>query len=248
MTIMWLQRKRILLKLSGEALSGTTGEVYDYDKLSSLLQKVSDLAHKADLAIVLGGGNIRRYRDNINTNIERVTSDYIWMTATIINAIVISEKMAQLGHEVAVYSPGNMQIPNCTWVYNVHTVREDMAAGKIVFCAWGTWNPYATTDSAAICRALELKCDLVIKATKVDGIYSKDPLRFADAVKYDTMTLEEAAQKQVNIMDHPAIALAVDEKLPLRVCKLEEIDACWKTWVWTWVLPESLKENTFNFS
>lgn len=244
----WDRRKRILLKLSGEALWGTTGEVYDYEKLNDILHKVSNLASKADLAIVMWWGNIWRYRDNVNTRIERVTSDYIGMTATIINAIVISEKMTQLWRPIALYSPGNMQIPNCTSVYDVHKVRENMYAGKIVFCAWWTGNPYATTDSAAIFRALELKCDIVIKATKVDGIYTADPLRFPEAVKYDTMSLQDAFEKQVDIMDHPALALAADEQLPIWVCKLEDIDACWQKWVGTRVLPEATKEYNFSFS
>lgn len=243
-----VMKKKVLLKLSGEALSNGGAEVYDYAKLDDLLDKISDLSHRVELGIVVWGGNIWRYKDNVGTGIERVTSDYIGMTATIINAIVLSEKLAQRGCSVSVYSPGNMQIPNCTRVYDVHKVRSDLAAGNIVFCAGGTWNPYATTDSAAIFRALELNCDVMIKATKVDGIYTDDPARVPDAQKYDVLHLDEAFELQVNIMDHPALALAADEQLPIWVCRLHDIDKYGDEHIWTWVLPVGKTKEDFSLS
>lgn len=246
--MMQVTRKKVLLKLSGEALSNGGAEVYDYTKLDDLLDKISDLSHRVELGIVVWGGNIWRYKDNVSTGIERVTSDYIGMTATIINAIVLSEKLAQRGRRVSVYSPGNMQIPNCTRVYDVHAVRGDLAAGSIVFCAWGTGNPYATTDSAAIFRALELACDVMIKATKVDGIYTDDPVRVPGAKKYDVLSLEDAFRLQVDIMDHAAMALACDERLPIRVCRLHDIDKYGEEGIWTWVLPEGKIKEDFSLS
>lgn len=241
-------KKKILLKLSGEALADPTGDVYEYKKLDILLQKISDLAKRVELSIVLWWGNIWRYKDNISSGIERVTSDYIGMTATLINAIVIAEKLAHLGHVTRVYAPATMQIANCTHVYNVGLAREAMADGNIVFCAWGTWNPYCTTDSAAVLRALELNCDLMIKATKVDGIYTDDPVRVPGAKKYDILTLQEATRLHLNVMDHPAFAMAADERLPLRICNIEDIDLCGQSGKWTRVLPEHVSQNDFSLS
>jgi uridylate kinase len=224
-----------MLKLSWEAMSDEQGNVYDYEKLDIILAQMAILAQKHALAVVIWWGNIWRYRDNKQTGIGRVTSDYIGMTATIINAIVLSEKLSQRGHKVVVYSPQNMQIPHCTLPYNVHQAREDLRSGCIVFCAGGTGNPYATTDAAAVCKALELHCDVMIKATKVDGVYSADPFQDPQATKFSHLSRVQALQDRVAVMDHPALALAHDEKLPIWVCRLDNLDQLGKGDIGTWI-------------
>lgn len=230
--------KNLMLKLSGEAMWDEQGNVYDYERLDHILSQMAYLAQRHALAVVIGWGNIWRYRDNIKTGIERVTSDYVGMTATIINAIVLSEKMAQRGHKIIVYTPKHMQIPNCTHPYNVHQAREHLRNGRIVFCAGGTGNPYATTDAAAVGKALELKCDMVIKATKVDGVYTADPFQDPKATKYQEITRNEALDRRVAVMDYPALALAAEERLPIWVCRLDQIAQLGEKEIGTWIAEE----------
>lgn len=144
------------------------------------------------------------------------------MLGTMINGIAIGEAIEAMGVNVRVMS-----------AISAHKVAEDfirrralrhMEKGRVVVCVGGSGNPYFSTDSAAVLRALELHCDAVVKATKVDGIYDKDPKKYADAIRYDTISLDEAIQKNVRVMDQAAIALAKDESMPIYVCRIEDID------------------------
>lgn len=215
--------KRILLKLSWEALQWTQWYGIDPKFLSFLAKKVAYLVQEAKLevAIVVGGGNIFRWVELERGGFDRATGDNMGMLATIINGIAIGEAIEAAGVDVRVMSA----IPS-------HKVAEDfitrralrhLEKGRVVVSVWGTGNPFFSTDSAAVLRALELQCDAVVKATKVDGIYDKDPKKHNDAIRYDILSLEEALHKNLRVMDQAAIALAHDENMPIFVCRIEDI-------------------------
>jgi uridylate kinase len=214
--------KRILLKLSGEALQWKQWYGIDPDFLAYIAEKIVHLikVQKLEVAIVVGGGNIFRGVELEKGGFDRATWDNMGMLATIINGIAIGEAIEAAGVDVRVMSA----IPT-------HRVAEDFIRrralshinkGRVVISVGWTWNPYATTDSAAVLRALELECDAVVKATKVDGIYDKDPKKHTDAVRYDILPLEEALHKNLRVMDQAAIALAHDENMPIFVCRIED--------------------------
>jgi uridylate kinase len=216
--------KRILLKLSGEALQWDQWYGIDSKFLAFIAAKISHLAKNEwlEIVIVVWWGNIFRGIELEAGGFDRVTGDYMGMMGTIINWLAIGEAIENTWIDVRVMSA----IPT-------HRVAEDfirrralrhIEQGRVVICVWGTWNPYATTDSCAILRALELQCDIVIKATKVDGIYDKDPKKHSDALRYDSLHLHEVLQKDIRVMDQTAIALAKDEEMPIYVCRIEDID------------------------
>ncbi len=215
--------KRILLKLSGEALQWKQWYGIDSDFLAYIAEKIVYLiqVQKLEVAIVIGGGNIFRGVELERGWFDRATGDSMGMLATIINGIAIGEAIEAAWVDVRVMSA----IPT-------HRVAEDfirrralshIKKGRVVICVWGTWNPFATTDSAAVLRALELECDAVVKATKVDGIYDKDPHKYTGAVRYDILSLQEALHKNLRVMDQAAIALAHDEDMPIFICRIEDI-------------------------
>lgn len=170
---------------------------------------------------MIGGGNIFRGIQLERGGFDRATGDNMGMLATIINGIAIGEAIEEAGVDVRVMSA----IPT-------HRVAEDfirrralrhIEKGRVVICVGGSGNPYFTTDSAAVLRALELNCDAVVKATKVDGIYDKDPHKHTDAVRYELLPLQEALHKNLRVMDQSAIALAHDENMPIFVCRIEDV-------------------------
>lgn len=215
--------KRILIKLSGEALQWKQWYGIDPEFLTYIAEKIVHLVRVQwiEVAIVVGGWNIFRGVELEKGWFDRATGDNMGMLATIINGIAIGEAIEAAGVDVRVMSA----IPT-------HRVAEDfirrralrhIEKGRVVVCVWGSWNPYFTTDSAAVLRALELECDAVVKATKVDGIYTKDPKKHDDAVRYDILPLEEALHKNLRVMDQSAIALAHDENMPIFVCMIQDI-------------------------
>ncbi len=216
--------KRILLKLSGEALQWEQGYGIDPKFLSFLAKKVVHLVKNQSLqvVIVVGGGNIFRGIELEAGGFDRVVGDHMGMMGTIINGLAVGEAIKDAGIDTRVMS-----------AISTHKVAEDfirqralrhIEKGRVVICVGGTGNPFATTDSCAVLRGLELGCDVVVKATKVDGIYDKDPKKHTDAVRYESLHLHEVLQKDIRVMDQTAIALANDEHIPLYVCKIEDID------------------------
>ena len=214
---------RILLKLSGEALQWKQWYGIDPEFLAYIAEKIVHIVkvQKIEVAIVVGGGNIFRGVELERGGFDRATGDNMGMLATIINGIAIGEAIEQAWVDVRVMSA----IPT-------HRVAEDfirrralrhIEKERVVICVWGSGNPYFSTDSAAVLRALELECDAVVKATKVDGIYDKDPKKHKDATRYDILPLEEALHKNLRVMDQSAIALAHDENMPIFVCRIEDI-------------------------
>jgi uridylate kinase len=216
--------KRILLKLSGEALQWEQWYGIDPKFLSFLAKKIVHLVRveNLEIVIVVGGGNIFRGIELEAGGFDRVTGDYMGMMGTIINGLAIGEAIEDEWVDVRVMSA----IPT-------QRVAEDfirrralrhMEKGRVVVSVGGTGNPYFSTDSCAVLRALELQCDVVVKATKVDGIYDKDPKKHDDAVRHDSLYLHEVIQRDIRVMDQAAIALAHDEGMPIYVCKIEDVD------------------------
>lgn len=216
--------KRVLLKLSGEALQWEQWYGIDPNFLSYLAKKIVHLVQKEklEIAIVVGGGNIFRGIELEKGGFDRATGDNMGMLATMINGIAIGEAIEDAGVDVRVMS-----------AISAHKVAEDfiqrralrhLEKWRVVICVGGSGNPFFSTDSAAVLRALELQCDAVVKATKVDGIYDKDPKKHSDAVRYEILSLEDAIQKNVRVMDQAAIALAHDECMPIYVCRIEDVD------------------------
>jgi uridylate kinase len=212
--------KRLMLKLSGETMKGSKEFGIDMVFVDKLSKQICQIASRGlQIAIVLGAGNI--FRGAQQDGIKRSSGDYIGMLATVMNALVLGEALSISGQKVKVLT--SLEMPKVADSFVMKDALEYLEQWYIVVCAGGTGNPYFTTDSAAVQKALELDCDIMIKATKVDGVYDKDPIKYSDAIKFDTMTLKQAYELGVNIMDHSAIAMAMDNDLPLFVCKIDDL-------------------------
>ena len=216
--------KRVLLKISGELLNSWSDVSYVHEMIIEVAQKIVALQKKwYEIVIVIGAWNLWRAKDMQWLGIERVKSDYIGMTAIIMNATVLNEVIQQQGGSSIVYAPAETQIPNCTQVYTVRDAKHSLASWDMVLCSWGVSLPYSTTDFVAIQRALELECDMVIKITKVDGLYDKDPHVHADAKRFDEISYDEALHLQVAVMDQHALALARMNDVVLYICHMDEL-------------------------
>lgn len=214
-----LKYKRILLKLSGEILEGKGGGVIDFKVLEELCKEVADVKKLGvEVAIVIGGGNIWRYRDFKDSKLDRVSSDYMGMLATIMNAMAMQDTFTKFGVDARALSAINM--PVVVGTYLRAKAMDYLKRGKVVICAGGTGSPYFTTDSAAALRALELECDVVLKATKVDYIYDKDPMKYKDAKSFKKLTYNEVLARELQVMDLSAVSLCLEKKLPILVFNL----------------------------
>jgi len=211
--------KRVLLKLSGEALAGENKFGIDPETVSKICAEIAEvLALGIEVALVVGGGNIFRGISNSAKGMDRASADYMGMLATVMNAVALQDAFEKLGHATRVLSAITMQ--EVCEPYIRRRAERHLEKGRVVICAAGTGNPYFTTDTAAALRGMELKCDAIVKATKVDGVYDKDPKKFADAVKYDTVSYSEALQKKLGVMDFTAITLAMENNIPIAVCNM----------------------------
>ncbi|NND92046.1 MAG: UMP kinase [Granulosicoccus sp.] len=208
--------ERVLLKLSGEALMGEMDYGIDphyIRRLASEVKAISDAG--VQVAMVLGGGNIFRGAGLAEAGMDRVTGDHMGMLATVINCLSMQDALENQGAFCRVMSALPINAV-CEDYIRRRAVRH-LEKGRIVLFAAGTGNPFFTTDSAASLRAVEVGADVMIKGTKVDGIYDKDPLRHSDAVKYETVGYDEAVQKRLGIMDTTAIVMCRDNNLPVKV-------------------------------
>jgi len=212
--------KRVLLKLSGEALMGDQSYGLDLPTIERICSEIKE-AHDmgVEQAIVVGGGNIFRGLKGEAQGIERTTSDHMGMLATIMNALALQNKLEQMGIETRVMSAIPMQ--TVCEPYIRRRAAHHMEKGRIVICAAGTGNPYFTTDSAAALRASELNCQVLMKATKVDGIYSADPLKHKDATFYPELTYQQVLTENLRVMDTAAIALARESQIPIMVFSIQ---------------------------
>ncbi|HEX8187710.1 MAG TPA: UMP kinase [Pyrinomonadaceae bacterium] len=208
--------KRILLKASGEALMGAQNYGVDVKVARSIageIKAVHDLG--VEVAVVVGGGNIFRGVSESAGDMDRSSADYIGMLATVMNAVVLQDALEKVGCHTRVLSAIN--IPQVGEPFIRRRAIRHLEKGRVVIFAAGTGNPYFTTDSAAALRALEIKADVILKATKVEGIYTADPMKDATATRYDCITYQEVLEKQLKVMDASAISLCMDNDLPIVV-------------------------------
>ena len=214
--------KRVLVKFSGEALAGEEGYGIDTKILNFIASEIKSLVDVGiEVAIVVGGGNIIRgvsaAADGI---ITRTSGDYMGMLATVINGVAIQEALEYTGLEARLQSAIDMQEIGEAFI--VRRAKRHLEKGRVVVFAGGTGNPFFTTDTAATLRASEIGADLLIKATKVDGIYNKDPHKFDDAVKLDSLSYDQALSDHIKVMDDTSIAQAKENHLPIVVCNMFE--------------------------
>ncbi|MFH4354277.1 MAG: UMP kinase [Neisseriaceae bacterium] len=219
-----LKYTRVLVKLSGEALMGGAAFGINQSAVNAVITEVERIVKLGvEVAIVIGGGNMFRGLSAAAKGMERSTADYIGMLATIMNALALSEAFTSIGISSRVQSAFN--IHQVAEVYTRSKALKYLEEGKVVIFAGGTGNPFFTTDTAAALRALEMKCDILIKATQVDGIYNDDPQKNPNALKYETITFEEALTKKLKVMDSTAFTLCQEQNLNIIVLKLSEPDA-----------------------
>ena len=210
---------RILVKLSGEALLGDRGYGIDPQVLVSIANEIGGLVSAGtQVGIVIGGGNIFRGAGLAESGMDRTTGDHMGMLATVINALALQDALERRGLHVRVMS-----------AIRIHEVCEDflrrrairhLEKGRVVICAAGTGNPYFTTDSAAALRAIEIEACLMIKATRVDGVFSDDPEKHPGAVRYDELSYDEVIERKLGVMDATAIVLCRDHSMPIRVMNM----------------------------
>ncbi|MCE5194487.1 MAG: UMP kinase [Nitrospiraceae bacterium] len=215
-----LKYKRILLKLSGEALMGEKGFGIDAETVSYIASEIKKVVNLGiEIAIVIGGGNIFRGVEASVKGIERASADYIGMLATVMNALALQNALEKNGIPTRVQSA--IEMSQLTEHYIRRKAIRHLQKGRVVIFAAGTGNPYFTTDTAAALRAMEIGAEVILKATKVDGIYSADPIKDSKAVRYDEISYMDVLKKGLSVMDSTAISLCMDNNLPIVVFDLK---------------------------
>lgn len=210
---------RILLKLSGEVMAGPQSFGIDPDRVKHLACEIAAISQAGvQLGLVVGGGNIFRGIKLAANNMDRVTGDHMGMLATVINALALQDALEQLGAYTRVMSA--IEMHEVAEPYIRRRAIRHLEKGRIVIFAAGTSNPYFSTDTAAALRALEMRAQVIAKATKVDGVFDKDPMKFADAVKYETISYTEVLTRSLGVMDATSVAMCRDNKLPIVVFNL----------------------------
>lgn len=216
-----LRYSRVMIKLSGEALAGDQQFGIKPSAISQFAGEIAEVAKKGlQVALVIGGGNIFRGMSDSAKGMDRASADYMGMLATIMNALAVQDALEKLGCDTRVMSAIPMQAVAEPYIRR-RAVRH-LEKGRVVICAAGTGNPYFTTDTAAALRAMELKTEAIIKATKVDGVYDKDPMKHDDAVKFESITYLETLERRLGVMDSTATSLAMDNNMPIIVFNLFE--------------------------
>ncbi len=215
--------KRLLLKLSGEQFAGEQGFGIDTDFIRALAQELKEVVTetKAEIVVVVGGGNFLRGATVAKSEkmIERATADYMGMLATIMNGMALVDILEHFGQPARLQT--RLRIESVAEPFIRRRAIRHLEKGRVVIIGGGTGNPYVTTDTAAVSAALELDCDIVLKATKVDGVYTKDPREFPDADKIHKISyLDVLKDEHISVMDNAAISLAMDHKLPIRIFDL----------------------------
>ena len=213
--------RRVLLKLSGEALMGDEAYGIDRATIERMVNEIADVvASGLELAIVIGGGNIFRGVAGGAAGMDRATADYMGMLATVMNSLALQDALRQRGVVARVQSA--LKIEQVVEPYIRPKALRYLEEGKVVIFAAGTGNPFFTTDSAAALRAIEIGADLLLKATKVDGVYSADPNKVAAATRYASISFDDAIARNLQVMDATAFALCRDQKLPIRVFSINK--------------------------
>jgi uridylate kinase len=219
-----LKYKRLLVKLSGEALMGRFDFGIDPQVIAGLAVELKALLEAGvELGVVIGGGNIFRGAGLAEAGIDRVAGDHMGMLATVMNAIALKDGLEKAGLKVSVMS--GLAMPQVCELYTQRDARARIGGGEIVIFAAGTGNPYFTTDTGASLRAIEIQADLMIKATKVDGVYDSDPVKNPDAKKYDRLSYDEAIDRRLGVMDITAMVMCQENGMDIAVCNISEANA-----------------------
>ena len=211
-----MKYKRILLKLSGEALMGNRQYGIDPERLAEYAQDIKDLTKKGvEVAIVIGGGNIFRGVSGASNGMDRVQGDHMGMLATVINGLALQSALEDAGVPTRLQTA--IKINEVAEPFIRRRAMRHLEKGRVVIFGGGTGNPYFTTDSAAVLRAIEIEADVILKGTRVDGIYNSDPEKNADAVKFDHITFDDVLRKGLKVMDTTAFTLSQENELPIIV-------------------------------
>lgn len=214
-----LRYGRVMLKLSGEALAGDQGFGIEPQTIQDICQEVAAAASiGVQLSVVIGGGNIFRGVSVSSKGMDRASADYMGMLATVMNALAVQDALEKQNISTRVMTAIDMK--EVAEPYIRRRAIRHLEKGRVVICAAGTGIPYFTTDTAAVIRAMELKCEAILKATRVNGVYDKDPEKHADAVMYTRLTYLDVLQQRLRVMDSAAISLCMDNKLPIGVFNL----------------------------
>jgi len=225
--------KRVLLKLSGEALMADLDYGIDAKMLARVASEVAEVVNMGvEVALVIGGGNIFRGAGLVQSGIDRVTGDHMGMLATVMNSLAMQDALEKQGMQCRVMSA--IKINRMCEEYVQRRAIRHLEKGRVVIFAAGIGNPFFTTDTAGCLRAIEIGADSVLKATKVDGVYNSDPMKNPDAKRYETLTFDEVLDKNLQVMDATAIVLCRDNKLPLRIFNLNDVGS----------LPAVMKDRT----
>ncbi|OGO39106.1 MAG: UMP kinase [Chloroflexi bacterium RBG_16_57_11] len=219
-----LKYRRILLKLSGESLSSPNGFGIDPLRAEDIALRVNDVHQLGvDVAIVIGAGNLWRGRSGLDRGMDRATADYMGMLATVMNALALMDAMERMGLVTRVQSAIEMHAVAEPYIRR-RAIRH-LEKGRVVILGGGTGNPYFSTDTAAALRAMEIGADVLIKATKVDGVYDSDPITHPEATRFEHLTYIETLNRRLSVMDATAISLCMDNNLPILVLNLWNQDA-----------------------
>ena len=212
---------RLLLKISGEMLSGTQDFGLDPSALEKYAKKIKDVHDKGyEIGIVIGGGNIFRGMSVAAKGMDRVAGDYLGMMATIMNSVALQSSLEKLGADTRVMSA--ISITQLAEPYIRRRAARHLEKGRIVIMAGGTGNPYFTTDTAAVLRGIEINADVIMKGTKVDGVYNKDPMKYNDAIKYEKLSYKQVVEQELKVMDLTAVTLCKENNFPILVFDLEK--------------------------
>lgn len=213
--------KKILLKMSGEVLAGSQNHGLDFKTVSSFAKNLAEIANSGiELSIVIGGGNMLRGRDALEYGLDRVSIDSIGMLGTVMNALAIKAALANFNVKAQVLSAVGMS--PLADLYNRERARDLLSSGYVVLFAAGTGHPFFSTDTAAALRASELGLDCVVKATKVNGIYDKDPMKFSDAKFIPELKYDEAIKLNIEVLDTAAFAICRENKIPIWVLSIQD--------------------------
>ncbi len=219
-----LKYKRVLLKLSGEALSAPSGYGIDVSEAESIAKRIKDIYKMGvEIVIVIGAGNLWRGKQGLDRGMDRATADYMGMLATVMNAMTLMDALERDGIMTRVQTA--LEMRTIAEPYIRRRAIRHLEKGRVVILGAGTGNPYFSTDTAAALRAMEIGADVLIKATKVDGVYDSDPKQNPDAVKFEKLSYIEVLNRRLNVMDSTAISLCMDNEMPILVLNLWDQDA-----------------------
>ena len=225
------RKKRVLIKISGEALEWEKDHGIDPHFIKKLALEIQEIQNAGvEIGIVLWGGNIFRWVAGSANGMDRTAADYMWMLATVMNWVAMQDALESVWVETRLMSA--LDIPEVGEKYIKRRGERHLEKGRVVICVAGTGNPYFTTDTAGVLRALELDCDMMIKATKVNGVYDKDPKIFSDAKLIESASFEQVIKNDIRVMDQTWIALARDGKLMLKVVNLYKSWAILRACLW----------------